>query len=144
MDKPLPDKWIRKAIVDVADGMLVDGINIPVFANRLPPNSDANHFVLITTQSNTVNKYTKCGDAYDSIVDLQIVTSYYGSGNILKKTLADNILDKLRELTDSLELDVSSGLYIHRQTQSFPSDITTITPTENIYRKFMRLKMFIN
>ena len=144
MNKPLPDKWIRKAIIDVANGMIVNSVAIPVYANRLPPDADANHFVLISTQTNTVNKDTKCGYAYESTVLLDIVTSFYGRGNILKKTIADDILDKLRDLTDDLQLDISSGLYINRQTQSFPTDITTITPTENIYRKFMRLEMFIN
>lgn len=144
MNKPLPDKWVRKAIKTALTGMTVDGVEIPCFGSRVPTNSNANHFVLITTQTNSVNKYTKCGYAYDSNVDLQIITSYYGSGNKIKKTFADDILDKVRELTNDLTLDVNSGLTIHRQTQDFPVDISTITPTENIYRKFMSIKMFIN
>lgn len=169
MDKPLPDKWVRKAIFEAINDMVVvnqitnevilfddlqDGNNnqivstpwvtIPCYDSRLPSTSDRNHFVLMTTQTNTVNKYTKCEYAYNSTIDLQIITSFYGTGNTGNRIMADNILDRIRELTNNLQLDITSGLYIHRQTQNFPTDIVTITPTENIFRKFMRLEMFIN
>jgi len=144
MDKPIPNKWVRKAILTATSNMVVNGINIPVYDLRVPTNGNVNHYVLITTQTNSVNKYTKCGYAYESTVLLDIVTSYYGTGNELKRTLADDILDKLRELTNNLTLDVASGLNIHRQTQDFPAGIETITPTENIFRRFLRIEMFIN
>lgn len=174
MDKPIPNKWVRKAVFDAIDNMVVvdqvtqevvlleniDGynieadntnllastpyINVPCYDLRVPTTNDKNHYILMTTQTNSVNKYTKCGDAYDSTILLDIVTSFYGSGNSGDRVLADNILDKLRELTNNLSLDVASGLVVHRQTQDFPAGIETITPTENIFRRFLRIEMFIN
>lgn len=144
MDKTIPNKWVRKAIFTAIDNMVVRDIQIPCYDTRVTANGGKNHYVLMTTQTNVVNKYTKCEDAYESTILLDIVTSFYGAGNTGDRSLADDILDKVRELTNGLTLDVSSGLVIHRQTQDFPSDITTVTPTENIFRKFMRLEMFIN
>jgi hypothetical protein len=144
MIKPIPDKWIRKAIYDAINNMVVDTISIPCYDTRVPSNGGKNHYILMTTQTNTVDKSNKCEDSYESSILLDIITSYDGAGNYGSRLLADNILDKARELTNGLVLDVSSNLTILRQTQDFPNDISTITPTENIFRKFMRIEMFIN
>ena len=174
MVKPIPDKYVRKAIftalndmivvdqasqeaillenvdssnIDVGTGLLLASspfVNVPCFDSRVPTDNTKNHYILMSSQTNEVNKYTKCGSAYESTILLDIITSYYGVGNTGSRLLADNILDKVRELTNDLVLDDSSGLVVHRQTQNFPSDIATITPSENIFRKFLRLEMFIN
>ena len=144
MVKSLPDKWIRKAIYDAINNMVVDGINIPCYDTRVVANGGKNHYILMTTQTSDVSKLTKCENSYESSILLDIITSYDGAGNVGSRLLADNILDKARELTDTLVLDVSSGLNILRQTQSFPNDLATITDTENVFRKFMRIELFIN
>ena len=92
----------------------------------------------MSSQTSEVNKYTKCGSAYESTILLDIITSYYGVGNTGSRLLADNILDKVRELTNDLVLDASSGLVVHRQTQSFPSDIATITPSRKHIQKVFK------
>ena len=98
----------------------------------------------MSTQTNDVDKSNKCEDSYESSILLDVVTSYIGAGNIGSRLLADNIMDKVRELTNELTLDVSSGLTILRQAQNFPNDIATITPNQNIFRKLMRIELFIN
>jgi hypothetical protein len=150
MDKPIPDKWIRKAIDEAINNMSVlnedtgETIQIPCFDSRVPSDKIVDHYILMTTQTNQTNRLTKCEDSYDSSILLDIITSFYGSGNFGDRSLADNILDKARDLTKNLTLDVSSGLKILRQTQNFPNDIVTITPTENVFRKLMRIELFIN
>ena len=144
MIKPLPDKWVRKAVYDAINNMVVDTIEIPCFDTRVVANGGANHYVLMTTQTNSVDKTTKCENSYESSILLDIVTSYDGAGNVGSRLLADNIADKVRELTDNLTLDVASGLTILKQTQDFPNDIATITDTENVFRKLIRLELFIN
>lgn len=150
MDKALPNKWVKKAVFEAINNMTVydeiedENITVPCYDYRVTANDGKAHYVLMTTQTNVVNKYTKCGDAYESTILLDIVTSYDGTGNPSMSLLADNILDKVRELTNNLTLDVASGLTIHRQTQNFPSSIATITDTENIFRTFLRIELFIN
>ena len=46
-------------------------------------------------------------------------------------------------LTDSLTLDVASGLDIVTQIQSFPNDLVSETNNEIIIRKFMRIEFLI-
>lgn len=150
MNKKIADKWVRKAIFDAVNNLEVvnpytnDTIQIPCYTERVTANGGSQHYILLTTQTNTTNKLTKCEDSWDSSILVEILTSFDVGGNPSTKVLADDILDKVRELTDNLTLDVASGLKILRQTQNFPNDIETTTDVEIIYRKFMRLEMFIN
>lgn len=150
MIKPIPDKWVRKAIYDAINDMTVfdslnnQNIQIPCYDTRVTANGGKRHYILMTTQTNTVDKTTKCENSYESSILLDIITTYNGAGNVGSRLLADNILDKARELTDNLSLDVTSGLTILWQRQDFPNDLSIITDTENVFRKFMRIEMFIN
>lgn len=142
MVKTLPDKYIRKAIYDVVNGIVVDGNTINCYDTRLT-GVQKNNYIVLSTQSNEVDKRTKCGYDWQSSILIDIITRYKLSGNTGSRLLADNILDKVRELTDSLTLDVASGLEIVTQTQSFPSDLQSETNNELIYRKFIRIEFLI-
>ena len=144
MNKALPDKWIRKAVYDVVNNITVDGNVIPCFDSRVTGRTIPYHYILMTTQTNDVDKGIKCGYRWDSSILLDIVTTYLSPGNTGSRLLVDNILDETRNLTDVLTLDVASGLTILRQTQFFPANITTITTNENIFRKFIRIELTIN
>ena len=144
MIKQLPDKYIRKAVFDAVNNLVVDTLTIPAFDSRVSGNVIPQHFILMTTQNNQVNQMTKCGDVWESSILIDIVTTYDGSGNPGSRLLADNILDAVRNATNNLVLDVSSGLVVQKQIQDFPNDIVTITENENIFRKLMRLELTIN
>ena len=146
MDKALPDKWIRKAVSDAIDGIEVDGLLIPCYDVRVTRGDNKavpNHFVIMSTQSNEVDKNNKCEWFWESQILLDIVTSYDLPGNPGSRLLVDNILEAVKDATNNLTLDVSSGLEIIRQTDSFPSDISTTSKNENIFRKFLRLELLI-
>ena len=144
MIKQLPDKYIRKAVFDAVNNLVVDTLTIPAFDSRVSGNVIPQHFILMTTQTNQVNQMTKCGDVWESSILIDIVTTYDGSGNPGSRLLSDNILDAVRNATNNLVLDVSSGLVVQKQIQDFPNDIVTITENENIFRKLMRLELTIN
>ena len=144
MIKQLPDKYIRKAVFNAINNLVVDTLTIPAFDSRVSGNVIPQHFILMTTQTNQVNQMTKCGDVWESSILLDIVTTYDGSGNPGSRLLSDNILDAVRNATNNLVLDVSSGLVVQKQIQDFPNDIVTITENENIFRKLMRLELTIN
>ena len=144
MIKQLPDKYVRKAVFDAVNNLVVDTLTIPAFDSRVSGNVIPQHFILMTTQTNQVNQMTKCGDVWESSILIDIVTTYDGSGNTGSRLLSDNILDAVRNATNNLVLDVSSGLVVQKQIQDFPNDIVTITENENIFRKLMRLELTIN
>jgi hypothetical protein len=144
MIKQLPDKYVRKAVFDAVNNIVVDTLTIPAYDSRVTGSVIPQHFILMTTQTNQVNQMTKCGDVWESSILIDIVTTYDGSGNTGSRLLADNILDAVRNATNNLVLDVSSGLVVQKQIQDFPNDIVTITENENIFRKLMRLELTIN
>ena len=146
MNKALPDKWVRKAVWDAVNDIAVDGIQIPCYdleVTRDAQKQAPTHYVLMTAQSNEVDKLSKCDWHWESDILLDIVTRYSGAGNPGSRLLADNILDAVRDATQDLQLDVASGLEIVRITQSFPQDINSKSGDENIFRKLMRLEMTI-
>ena len=143
MVKSLPDKYIRKAIYDAINGVVVDGNTILCYDTRVSGKSNDN-YVILSTQSSNVAKDTKCGYKWESNILIDIITRYKLSGNTGSRLLADNILDKVRELTDTLVLDVASGLTIVTQAQSFPNDLVSTSENEIVYRKFIRIEFLIN
>tara|TARA_R110002111_G_scaffold251350_1_gene315774 strand:+ start:350 stop:784 length:435 start_codon:yes stop_codon:yes gene_type:complete len=144
MIKPLPDKYVRKAVYDAVNNIVVDTLTIPAYDSRVSGNIIPQHFILMTTQTSQVNQMTKCGDVWESSILIDIVTTYDGSGNTGSRLLSENILDAVRNATNNLVLDVASGLVVEKQIQDFPNDIVTITDNENIFRKLMRLELTIN
>lgn len=143
MSLPLPDKWVRKAIFDALNGLVVDSLTINTYDSHTGVDSP-NAYILMTTQTNNETGFSKCGSKYLSSILLDIVTRYEGAGNPGSRLLCDNIADSVRGLCDNLTLDVSSGVKIQTQTVSFPNDITTKTNMENVFRKLIRYEFLIS
>ncbi len=144
MIKPLPDKYVRKAVYDAVNNIVVDTLTIPAYDSRVSGNVIPQHFILLTTQTSQVNQMTKCGDVWESSILVDIVTTYDRTGNPADRLLSENILDAVRNATNNLVLDVASGLVVQKQIQDFPNDIVTTTDNKNIFRKLMRLELTIN
>lgn len=146
MVKAQPDKWIRKAVFDAINNMSVDGMLIPCYDTMVTRGDNAEipqHYVIMSTQSNEVDKANKCGYFWDSNLLIDIYTTYDLPGNPGSRLLADNILEAVKDATNDLTLDVLSGLVVINQRDSFPSDISTTTKNENIFRKLLRLELKI-
>lgn len=146
MNKTLPDKWVRKAVYDAINDIVVSGLVIPCYDTHVTYNAQSDepqHYVLMTTQTNDVDKRNKCEWFYESSILLDVITSFSGAGNNGSRLLADNITDACRNALVDLELDVASGLEITTETMNFPADITTDTGAETIFRKFLRLELRI-
>ena len=143
MVKNLPDKYIRKAIYDAINGIIIDGNTILCYDSRVSGKANDN-YVILSTQTNDVSKRNKCEYQWQSSILIDIVTRYKLSGNTGSRLLADNIADKVRELTNNLTLDVASGLTIVTQTESMPNDLVSTSENEIVYRKFIRIEMLIN
>ena len=141
MDKQLPDKWIRKAIFEAINNVTVDDKIIPCYDTMVVGQSN-DYYVILSTQSNEVDRSLKCGYRWNSNIIIDITGVY--DGNKSGRVKVDNILDKVRDLTKDLTLDVASGLEIIDVRQSFPSDIVSTRENKIIYRKLIRLELLIN
>jgi len=146
MDKPLPDKWVRKAVSDLIDGAVVDTFTIPCYDQRVTTglNSDIpNYYTIMSTQTNEVDNSNKCGYNWQSSILIDVFTSYDLPGNPGTRLLADNILDSVKDKLQNVSLEPSSGLVINRQKMQFPADIVTTSKRQNVFRKFIRLELYI-
>ena len=171
MNKTLPNKWVRKAIFDsindieVANENVVlngnldnlgngqgNGINgntfqaitVPCYDVRVTANGGGNYYTLLTTQTNLETNPTKCESVWQSSILIDIVTIFNGAGNTGSRDLVDNITDAIRNATDNLTLDVSSGLKIQKQTLASIDSLDNITPTQNVFRNLYRIELTIN
>ena len=143
MDKSLPDKWIRKAIFDLLDEIVVDTETVYVYDTRMTGVYQPDFYIVMSSQSNLVDKWNKCEYVWDSDILLDIRTVYQRAGNTGSRLLADNILDAVRNLIKDIQLDAGSGLSIINTTLSFPNDLNEIDDSEIVFRKFLRLTMRI-
>lgn len=143
MNKALPNKWVRKAVYDLVNNIVVNGNTIKCYDTRVSGKSIPYHYILLTTQSNSVDKNNKCEDFWDSDILIDIVTTYKSAGNPGDRELADDILDSVRNLTKDIQLDALSGLDIFTRTQRVEANISTITDNENVFRNLLRLILVI-
>lgn len=146
MNKALPDKWIRKAVYDAFNGTLVDGETIYIYDTKVTNDANADipdHYVIQSTQNNEVDKGDKCEWNWESYLLLDITTKFSKHGNQGSRLLADNILEALKDALSDLTLDVASGLEILNIRMSFPSDLSATSNGKIIYRKFLRLQLYI-
>ena len=138
---PLPDKYVRKALYTLLNGIVVNTNTINIYDSRVV-GTIPQHYILMTTQTNQVNRKTKCGDIWQSSILLDIVTRYDATGNTGSRLLADDITETVRNLLET-NLTLEGGLTVLEQTLDFPNDITSVTTNENIFRKFIRIEMDI-
>ena len=144
MDKNLPDKWIRKAVFEAINNIVVDNKTVACYDSLVNGLEDKDYYTILSTQTNLVNKANKCGYRWESSILIDIFTRYKRAGIQGSRLFSDNICDEVRSLTDTLTLDPSSNLEIVYQIQSFPNDIVSITQNETVIRKFVRIELSIN
>jgi hypothetical protein len=142
MSVTLPDKWIRKAVSNAINNIVVDSVTIPCYDTYVT-GEKKNAYVLMTTQTSLLENNTKCDDKWNSSILLDIFTKYLSAGNTGSRLFADNIADEVRRLTDNLVLDPDSDLRIIWQRGDFENDISSSTKNENVFRKLYRLEFMI-
>lgn len=135
-----PDKWVRKAISEALDGLIVNTKTIPVFdTNTLE--YDGDHYIIMSTQTNTELK-DKCSNKWRSSILLEVFTRH--RRNTGSRVLADDIINEALTLLNNLQLDTSSNLEILNARIDAPNDITDKRPGNVIHRKFLRYEFTIN
>ena len=144
MNKPLPNKWVRKAFFDAFNGTSVDGQPIRVFDSRIPVIDAPNGSVLMDIQSTQVDRSKKCEDNWQTSLTLSVVAKYPLSGNTGSRLFTDNIADAIRSAVDPLlVLDPTSNLTILTQSIDFVSDSDLTFQNSVVYFKTIRLDFYI-
>jgi hypothetical protein len=134
-----PDKYIRKAVFDLVNGIIVNGKTINCFDTRVTGNAAANQYVLLTAQTKEIDKSTKCG--YDWITSLliEIYTKSSANGNSGSRVLVNDIEQSIYTL---LRPKITVLNYTNQtQNVTFETQLETVTTTENIFRSFIRLNL---
>jgi hypothetical protein len=143
MNKNLPNKWIRKAIFQAINNIVVDGKVVRCYDTNVSGVDVPNNYVILSTQSNIVEKANKCEYFWNSEILLDIVNIYQSAGNMGDRLLTDNITDEVRKLTDVLVLDSASNLSVISQIQSFPNGLNSTNDNQIIFRNFIRISLRI-
>lgn len=130
-----PNKHIRKAIFDIVNPLY------PCFDMQITGNKTPQEYVLMTSQSTQIDKATKCNYRWECSLLLDIVTIYKGSGNTGSRVKGDDIQSEIYELIKNIE--IPNYIVINR-TFVFQDSLSLKTPTENIFRNFIRVELLIN
>ena len=132
-----PDRYIRKAIFDLTNGLIVGGKTIKTYDSRAPKAPD--NYILLTAQSKDIDKSTKCGYEWESSILIEIYTTISSSGNNGSRLLLNEIEENVMNLlTPNLLVDNFAN---QMQNITFENSLETITDTEIIMRSFLRLNL---
>ena len=132
-----PDKFIRKAISDNINNIVVSGKIIPCYDSRAT-NAPSN-YVLLTAQTKEVLKETKCDYEWETSTLIEIYTKVSSSGNTGSRVLLNDIEQAIYTLL--LPKLTVQGFTNITQNITFENSLETITDTEIIFRSFLRLNL---
>ena len=132
-----PDKYIRKAIFDKINNIVVSGKTIPCYDSR-GTNAPSN-YVLLTSQTKEVDKATKCGYRWETMLLIEIFTKVTSSGNTGSRVFLNDIEQAVYTLL--LPKLTVAGFENLTQNITFENSIDTPTDTELISRSFLRLNL---
>lgn len=132
-----PDKYIRKAIFDKINNIIVSGKTIPCYDSRAT-NAPSN-YVLLTSQTKEVDKATKCSYRWETMLLIEIFTKVTSSGNTGSRVFLNDIEQAVYTLL--LPKLAVSGFENLTQNITFENSLDTPTDTELISRSFLRLNL---
>ena len=125
-----PNKWVRKAIIEAING------EYPCFDMQVTGNTNPAQYVIISTQSKEINKVNKCNYNWISYTLLDIVTIYNGAGNVGSRLAVDNMQEFIENAVKNIEVE---NFEVVNRSFEFPDGLDNISPTQNVYRNFIRI-----
>ena len=134
-----PDKFIRKAVHTLINGIVVSGKQIFSFDSRLAGNSTLTEYVLFTAQTKEVDKATKCGYRWETSMLIEIFTKTSSAGNSGSRVLLNDIEQAIINLLNP-KITVQ-GFENLTQNVTYEQQLETISDTEIIFRSMLRLNI---
>lgn len=136
-----PDKFIRKAVFDLVNGITVNGKVINCYDSRLTGDSKVTEYVLLTSQTKEVDKATKCEYRWETSLLIEIFTKTSSAGNSGSRVLLNDIEQGVIDLLNP-KITVQ-GFENMTQNISYEAQLETITDTEIIFRSLLRLNLIL-
>lgn len=134
-----PDKFIRKAVFDLINNIVVDTKTIKCYDSRVTGNANLTEYVLLTAQTKEVEKINKCEYRWETSLLIEIYTSYSSVGNSGSRVLLNNIEQAVSDLLNP-KITVA-GFQTLTQNITYEQQLESVTDTENIFRSFLRLNL---
>jgi len=134
-----PDKFIRKAVYDATNNIVVHGKTIKTFDSRLTGNANLTEYILMTAQDKDVLKNTKCEYEWEASLLIEIYTRYSSAGNTGSRALLNDIEQAVMDVLNP-KLTIQ-GFTNVTQKITYETSLETVTDTDNIYRSFLRLNL---
>lgn len=134
-----PDKFIRKAVFDLINNIVVDTKTIKCYDSRVTGNANLSEYVLLTAQTKEVEKTNKCEYRWETSLLVEIYTKTTSAGNSGSRVLLNDIEQALIALLTPYV--IVSGFDTLTQNISYEQQLETVTDTENIFRSFLRLNL---
>ena len=136
-----PDKFIRKAVFDATNNIVVSGKIIKTFDSRLTGNANLTEYILMTAQDKDVLKNTKCEYEWEASLLIEIYTRYSSAGNTGSRLLLNDIEQAVMDVLNP-KLTIQ-GFTNVTQNIGYETSLETVTDTDNIYRSFLRLNLIL-
>jgi len=136
-----PDKFIRKAVFDATNNIVVNSKIIKTFDSRISGNANLTEYILMTAQDKDVLKNTKCEYEWQSSLLIEIYTRYSSAGNTGSRVLLNDIEQAVIDVLNP-KLTIQGFTNI-TQNITYETSLETITDTNNIYRSFLRLNLVL-
>lgn len=134
-----PDKWIRKAVFDLINNIVVSTKTIKCFDSRVTGNSNLTEYVLLTAQTKEVDKSTKCEYEWETSLLIELYTKYSSAGNTGSRVLLNDIEQAVMTLLNP-KITVAGFINV-TQNITYENQLETVTDVEVIYRSFLRLNL---
>lgn len=134
-----PDKYIRKAVFDLTNNIVVNSKIIKCFDSRVTGNANLTEYILMTAQDKAVDKSTKCDYEWECSLLIEIYTRYSSSGNSGSRVLLNDIEQAVIDLLNPKITVI--GFTNITQNIEYETSLETVTDTENIFRSFLRLNL---
>lgn len=134
-----PDKYIRKAVFDLTNDIVVSGKTIKTFDSRVTGNANLKEYILLTAQTKQVDKSSKCEYEWETSLLIEIYTKTTSAGNPGSRVLLNDIEQSVMSLLNPKLL--VQGFTNVTQNIEYETQLETVTDTENIFRSFLRLNL---
>jgi hypothetical protein len=132
-----PDKYIRKAIYDLLNNIVVSGKTIKCFDARVFGNQDVEQYIVLTNQTKSIDKTNKCEYRWQATVLIEIYTRD-SSSRVFLNDIEQAVNDLLNPKITVENYDVIT------QDIIYTTQLESFTDTENIFRSFMTLELTLN
>lgn len=135
-----PDKWIRKAISERINNIVVNGITVPCIDTNYTGNNQPRFYVAMSTQTKLEANYTKCHSQWDCTILLDVITRYFTTGNTGSRVLCNDIEDRIISLMNNFQIE--GGFDVYRDVEVENSTSMDGHDDDEVYfRQFIRYRI---